>query len=211
MTRERTRPPATTAASPPARAAATARGGLAGHPPTTGGAARGPKHAPRAPFALVVLGLLGGGLVLLLGLNTASAANELQRHDLTARDADLAAALAQGRNDLAASSAPNALAQAAGYLGMVPAGNPVFITIGPDGQAHVVGSGAPASAIPLPPVIVPVSGGNSPAPEVPSSSTPKPSGSPSGSHSPTGTTSKTPTPTVAPTATTTVTLPGGAR
>ena len=41
-----------------------------------------PARAPRAPFALLVTGLIAGGMALLLGLNTMSAANELHRHDI---------------------------------------------------------------------------------------------------------------------------------
>ena len=47
---------------------------------------RAPKHAPgapRTPFALLVFGLIGAALCLLLALNTASAANELRRHEGT--------------------------------------------------------------------------------------------------------------------------------
>ena len=83
-----------------------------------------PKHAPRVPFVLLLLGLLVGGLIMLLVLNTASAANELRRHDLAAQDDNIAATVEQLRNEVAASMAPNNLARVASQLGMVPAGNP---------------------------------------------------------------------------------------
>jgi hypothetical protein len=107
-----------------------------------------PKHAPRVPFALLVLGLLVGGLVLLLMLNTASAANELRRHDVAAQDASVAAQVEQLHNEVAASAAPGNLARVAGQLGMVPAGNPAFLQIGPDGRVRVLGSPGPVTAAP---------------------------------------------------------------
>lgn len=129
------------------------------HPPTSGRSARpdaaGPRHAARVPFALLVGGLAVGGLCALLGLNTASAANELARHDLAVKDAGIAAQVQQLQNDVAASAAPNNLAAAAAALGMVPAGNPAFIEVGADGRVRVLGSAAPASAAPLPPPATP--------------------------------------------------------
>ena len=109
-------------------------------------------NAPRVPFALLVTGLIVGALALLLTLNTASAANELQRHDFALADDAIAADLQDLRVEVAARSAPNALARAAAALGMVPAGNPAFVVIGPDGTATVMGRPGPVTA---PPVYVP--------------------------------------------------------
>lgn len=47
-----------------------------------------PRHAPRVPFALLVAGLVVGGMCALLALNTASAANELARHQIAGEDSD---------------------------------------------------------------------------------------------------------------------------
>ena len=110
---------------------------------------RGPRHAPRVPFALLVGGLIVGTLCALLALNTASAANELDRHDLAAKDAAIAAQVQQLRIDVAASAAPGNLGQAAAALGMVPADNPAFLEVGANGSVRVLGSPAPASALPL--------------------------------------------------------------
>ena len=109
-----------------------------------------PKHAPRVPFALLVLGLLVGAMIALLALNTASAANELRRHDLAAKDASIAASVEQLNNEVAASAAPGNLARVAAQLGMVPAGNPAFLQIDPDGRVRVLGSPGPATAPALP-------------------------------------------------------------
>jgi hypothetical protein len=110
------------------------------------------KHAPRAkraPFALLILGLVVGGMCLLLALNTASAANEVARHDLAANDQSAAAQLVQLENDVQASAAPANLAAAAAALGMVPAGNPGFLEIGKSGRVRVLGSASAAAPIPV--------------------------------------------------------------
>ena len=113
---------------------------------------RNPKHAPqakRAPFALLILGLVVGGMCLLLALNTASAANEVARHDLAANDQSAAAQLVQLENEVQASAAPANVAAAAAALGMVPAGNPGFLEIGKSGRVRVLGSAAAASPLPV--------------------------------------------------------------
>jgi hypothetical protein len=112
-----------------------------------------PHHAPgakRTPFVLLLGGLVVGGLCALLALNTASAANEVERHDLALRDQNIAAQLVQLQNDQQASAAPANLARAAEALGMVPGGNPGFLEISSDGHVRLVGQPAPATAAPLP-------------------------------------------------------------
>ena len=106
----------------------------------------------RAPFIVLICGLLAGGLCVLVVLNTASAAAELRRHDVTAANAGLAEDVEQLRSQLAANEAPDALAAAAAKLGMVPNGTPGFLTIRPDGKASVLGSPSPAvpAAVPVP-------------------------------------------------------------
>ncbi|MDT4965051.1 MAG: hypothetical protein QOF87_4698 [Pseudonocardiales bacterium] len=130
-------------------------------PAARNGARRGagsgyqPKHAPRVPFALLVGGLIVGGMCALLALNTASAANELARHQIAGKDSDVAGRLEQVRNQVAASAAPGSLGRAATALGMVPAGAPAFLKIGADGKVVLLGSPAPATSVPppLPPVV----------------------------------------------------------
>lgn len=165
-----------------------------------------PKHAPRVPFALLVVGLIVGGMCALLALNTASAANELARHDLAAKDSDIADRLVQASNQVAASAAPGSLASAAAALGMVPAMAPAFLRVDANGKVILLGSPAPASAPPVPPP--------------PTKPKPKPTPTPTKSKSKqahhaakkkvtnkTHTAVKTPTPTPTPT----TTLPGGTR
>jgi hypothetical protein len=169
------------------------------------------KGAPRVPFALLITGLISGGLAALLGLNTMAAANELRRHDLAGKDVSVAAELQQLQDDVAASGAPGNLARAAEALGMVPAGNPAFLVIGPDGRVRILGSAAPATAPPLP--VPPKPKPKPTATSTKTSGKPKPSSTktspkPATRTAPHGT-STTASPTPSPTPT--VTLPGGTR
>lgn len=181
---------------------------------------RGPRHAPRLPFAALVTLLLLGGLGLLLALNTASAANELRRHGLASRDSNIAATLEQMRNQNAASAAPANLADAAGALGMVPANKPAFVVVGPDGSVRVLGKAGPANA---PVLRAPKTKKPTPTPTPTSTSTSAATTSSAAktssahgrhattAHPSTRTTSTAPKPTPTPTPTPTVTLPGGPR
>jgi hypothetical protein len=181
-------------------------------------ASRGPKHAPRVPFALLVTALVVGGMCALLGLNTASAANELSRHNLAVKDADIAGQVQELRNEVAASAAPGALGSAAAALGMVPAGNPAFLQIGANGRVRVLGSPAPvsAAAAPRPVVTTPTTptthtsgptkpGGIKATSTATSTATSKKTGATKTGTTPTPTAQPTPTPTP------TSTLPGGPR
>jgi hypothetical protein len=99
----------------------------------------------RAPFVLLVAGLLIGGMCSLLALNTAAAAQELRRNALSQSNANLADDVQQVQAELAARQAPAALASDAAKLGMVPAGNPAFLSIQPDGGVKVLGEPQPAT------------------------------------------------------------------
>jgi len=182
-----------------------------------------PKHAPgapRMPFALLLLALIGGTMCALLALNTASAANEVRRHDLAVKDAAIADATVQLNNDVNASAAPQNLAAAAAALGMVPANNPAFLVLGADGKVHLMGSPGEVTA-PAVRVVVPKSSTSPSSSATPTSSSSKsasgtssPSGTKTGSSgktTPTGPTSPTSTPTPTPTPTPNTTLPGGPR
>jgi hypothetical protein len=105
---------------------------------------------PRAPFALLIAGLLVGGLCALLALNTAAAAAELRRQSIAQANADAADDVQQLKAELAARRAPAALRSAASALGMVPADHPAFLRIQPDGRASVLGSAQPAAAVLVP-------------------------------------------------------------
>jgi cell division protein FtsB len=86
-------------------------------------------RAPRAPFLIVVGGLLGGGLLALLALNTTLAEGSFAVYDLkreTAALADQEQALVQ---EVALAESPEQLEKAARRQGMVAAANPVFLRL----------------------------------------------------------------------------------
>jgi hypothetical protein len=174
-----------------------------------------PKHAPRVPFALLIGGLLIGGMSLLLLLNTASAANEVHRHDVATQDESVAAQVQELQNEVAASAAPQNLAAAAAALGMVPALNPAFLVVGPDGAVKVMGKPAPASPAYIPPPATPThtatATDTSTATTTATATSSKSADAPHGAHDTDTSTSSTPTLTPSPTPTPTVTLPGGNR
>jgi hypothetical protein len=171
---------------------------------------------------MLVTALVVGGMCALLGLNTAAAANEVARHNLALRDAGVAAQVQQLRNEVAASAAPGALGSAAQALGMIPAGNPAFLQIEPDGSVRVLGSPAPASELSQPqsgtvkphntpkttPPAKPTGTSTATGAAKAGTATPtaaKPTGAATAHPSPTPTQAPTPTPTP------TTTLPGGTR
>jgi hypothetical protein len=173
-------------------------------------------RARRAPFVLLVCGLLAGGLCALVALNTASAAAELRRHELQTTNAGLAEDVQQLRSRVAADEAPGALAAAAAKLGMVPNGTPAFLTIRPDGTVGVLGSPSPASAAAAPAPVAPRPTATATRPPSPAStgsahaaSGLRPTGTPTSTPKPTPQT--TPKPTPSPTPVTQAPLPGGPR
>jgi cell division protein FtsB len=115
-------------------------------------------RAPRAPFVLFSMLLVGLGLVGLLVLNTVVAQDAFTLHDLDRNAATLAEREQLLRQQVAALEAPAAVADRATKIGLVQAGDPVFL--GADGR--VLGNPVAATAPPAPPA-------------------PKPSAAPSGS------------------------------
>ncbi|MGC9380175.1 septum formation initiator family protein [Streptomyces sp. MH13] len=108
-------------------------------------------HAARAPFVLLVVVLLGGGLIGLLVLNSAMSEGSFQLEDLKKETKELTDEEQSLQRDIDAYSAPRALQRRARELGMVPGGDPAFLA--PDGT--VKGSPRPASAAATPLVIAP--------------------------------------------------------
>ncbi|MCX5038375.1 MULTISPECIES: FtsB/FtsL family cell division protein [Streptomyces] len=147
------------------------------------GSARG--QAARAPFVLLVVVLLGGGLIGLLVLNSALSEGSFQLDDLKQRTKELTDEEQALQRDIDAYSAPRALQRRARELGMVPGGDPAFLD--PDGRVKGSPSPAPAAATPLvlaPEALTPTSGS-------PSAPTPSPYAEPS-AQAPTSATAATP-------------------
>jgi type II secretory pathway pseudopilin PulG len=155
----------------------------------------------RVPFAVLLTLVVVGAMLALLGLNTASAANEVAQRRYDSSNASLSDEEQQLARDLAARQSPAALAAAAYKLGLIPAPNPAFLRFNRDGSVTILGT----------PVTIP-------APATPrphTSSRPKPSPTPTRKPGTTKSTRPTPTPstssTPAPAPTHTETLPGGPR
>jgi hypothetical protein len=102
---------------------------------------------PRAPFVLLVAGILSAGLVTLLLLNTALSQGSFTVTDLQQQAAALADREQTLAQQLASHESPGKLAASAAELGMVPGRNPVFLRTS-DGK--ILGEPAPGVAAPKP-------------------------------------------------------------
>jgi len=118
-------------------------------------------NAGRAPFAVVVVVLLVGGLLGLLMLNTMVAQGAFRLHDLTVQGKVLDDREEVLSRQVQTLQAPTSLSQRATAFGMVPGGPPVFLRLS-DGA--VLGTpGAPAAAAPAPPAPAPAAPATAPA------------------------------------------------
>lgn len=101
------------------------------------------------PFAILILGLLAIGLVILLLLNTAMDRGAFQLQAAQKQQSQLTDQQQELQLRLAGLSAPGALASQAAALGMVPNPRPVFINPG-SGAVLGVPTAAPTTAAPKP-------------------------------------------------------------
>lgn len=113
-------------------------------------AATAPAEARRAPFVALILLIVGLGLVSLLVLNTAIAADSFTERSLNQQIEQLTIQEQELQQAVNLAQAPAALAKAAAEQGMIPAGTPGFLVVDPDGSTHVVGQ-ATKAARPTPP------------------------------------------------------------
>ncbi|MFJ9738118.1 septum formation initiator family protein [Streptomyces sp. NPDC101166] len=148
---------------------------MSGEPELRGRAARlarlfpaGPRRAARTPFVLLVVLLLGGGLIGLLVLNSALSEGSFKMDDLQKDTKSLTDEEQALQRDIDSYSAPDALQRRARELGMVPGGDPAFLS--PDGAVKGVPSPAGLSSARDAPVAVrppEVIGAGAPAPPAP--------------------------------------------
>lgn len=103
-----------------------------------------PANLRRGPFIVLVLALVILGTVGLLVLNTVIAADSFRVEQLVQRNAELAVAEQELQRQVAEGLAPDALAEAARRLGLIPAGQPAFVIVGPDGAIVIQGTPVPA-------------------------------------------------------------------
>jgi hypothetical protein len=101
-----------------------------------------PIALPRAPFLLLMVGLVVVGVLGVLVLNTKINENSFRLNDLRTTQAGLDLQEQQLARNLADLESPGNLRAAATRLGLVPAGTPAFINL-PDGR--VVGVPQPAA------------------------------------------------------------------
>lgn len=126
-----------------------------------------PDRAARAPFALLLTALLGGGLTVLLLLNATAAQTSFELRELQKKTADLTLREQELQRDVTTMQAPGELASQAEKLGMVRSNGAGFIVLNSDGSHRVVGDPQPAAAPPPPPA-------PKPNPTTPAPTSPKP-------------------------------------
>ncbi|MFI6979602.1 septum formation initiator [Embleya sp. NPDC050154] len=108
-------------------------------------AAHQAKGTTRTPFVVLVVGLLGGGLLSLLLLNTALNQGSFELSRLQKRQDQLTDDREALQRELDAKAAPGELARRAQELGLVPGGSPVFID---PATGQVLGVPKPATSKP---------------------------------------------------------------
>jgi hypothetical protein len=134
--------------------------------PTTRPASAAPDDkAGTAPFVLLIMVLLTGGLVATLWLSTAAAADSYRLDEARQVARDLSEQSERLHRDVEAAQSAPALAAAARAQGMVPAGEPAVLVVAPDGSSQVVGDPRPAQAVappapPAAPVVPPAATSN---------------------------------------------------
>lgn len=105
--------------------------------------------AARAPFVLLVVVLLAAGMITLLLLNAAVNQGSFELDELERETKELTDQRQALQTAVDARSAPDALEDRARELGLVPGGNPAFLS--PDGT--VLGSPGPAGEAGEPPAV----------------------------------------------------------
>ncbi|MBQ0985930.1 septum formation initiator family protein [Streptomyces sp. F63] len=108
----------------------------------------GRSTAARTPFVLLVVLLLAGGLISLLLLNASLNQGSFRLSELKKETTELTDQQQALQQEVDAFTAPDALAERARELGMVPGGSPVFLY--PDGTVRGVPSEAAAPPSPVP-------------------------------------------------------------
>lgn len=111
----------------------------------------------RAPFVLLVLALLVGTTLGLLVLNTAIAVDSLKATALRSANAQRSQEVQRLQRQVITAGTPEQVAADAAKAGMVPAGQPGFLVLGPDGRSTLRGAPEPAPAPAPRPAVAPTS------------------------------------------------------
>jgi cell division protein FtsL len=99
----------------------------------------------RAPFVLLLVALLVGTTLGLLFLNTAIAVDSLKATQLRTQNTERSQEVERLEQQVVSSDAPGRLADAAAGAGLIPAGTPGHLVIGPDGKVVLRGTPEPAA------------------------------------------------------------------
>ncbi|MEV0681331.1 hypothetical protein AB0I60_32910 [Actinosynnema sp. NPDC050436] len=116
---------------------------------------RRPSVAPKAPFVVMVMVVLGVGIAAIMWLSTQAAADSYRLQDARAEETGLARQVEQLRQEVALAESPLKLAEAAAKLGLVPAGDPARLKQLPDGSVELYGKPSEAKAPEPPPAETP--------------------------------------------------------
>ena len=100
---------------------------------------RQPTVAPKAPFVVMVMVVLGVGIAAIMWLSTQATADSYRLQDARAEETRLARQVEQLRREVALAESPPSLADAATKLGLVLAGDPARLRQLPDGSVEVYG------------------------------------------------------------------------
>lgn len=116
----------------------------------------------RAPFVLLVLALLVGTTLGLLVLNTAIAVDSLKATALRSANAQRSQEIQRLQRAVITAGSPEQVAADATRAGMVPAGQPGFLVLGPDGRSTLRGTPQPAPRPAPRPAVAPPSASETP-------------------------------------------------
>jgi hypothetical protein len=112
------------------------------------------ERASRGVFALVVVGLLIAGMIVILVINTALAQGAFTVSELQNQQASLAQEEQLLSQAVAAAAAPDALEKSARAMGMVPSQTPVFLKV-PSGKVLGKATAAPGGTAAEPRLLTP--------------------------------------------------------
>ncbi|MCE7007475.1 septum formation initiator [Kibdelosporangium philippinense] len=104
--------------------------------------------ASRASFVMLIMGLLVVGVISTLWLSTQAIADSYRLDQAKKAATELAERVEMLQQDVTSLESAATLADMARKLGMVPAGDPSRLVVGPDGKVSVIGDPKPVTAPP---------------------------------------------------------------
>lgn len=107
---------------------------------------RKPGSAGRATFVILVMALLVGGVVATLWFSTQATADAYKLEQAKKDTQGLSVRVAQLQRQVAEQDSAPVLGARAQQLGMVPAGDPAHLVVGPDGSVALIGTPTAAHA-----------------------------------------------------------------